>query len=340
MAITYKGAGIDIIKIKQSQQSIGNLIASTHKLQKKVKTMSGFGHYAGIVEMPGGTLLATHTDGVGTKVMIAQMMKKYDTVGIDCVAMNVNDIICTGAVPISFVDYIAANRNDQKIFNQIVRGLVKGATLAQVPIVGGETAILPDLIAGKSFSFDLAGMVVGILNKKEMILGNKIRTGDVIIGINSSGLHSNGYSLARKALLSKYSIREKIKGVGILGDVLLTPTEIYVKPVLQAIKESNIHGLAHITGGAFTKLLRLRKTGFVLDNLPDTPPIFQAIEDQGVEKDEMYKTFNMGIGFCIIAPKEEVEKIGRIFKKYKFSSREIGRISEKKGVYINKTRIA
>lgn len=165
MAITYKDAGIDIRKIKQSQQSIGNLIASTHKLQK-VKTMSGFGHYAGIVEIPGGTLLATHTDGVGTKVMIAQMMKKYDTVGIDCVAMNVNDIICTGAVPISFVDYIAANRNDQKIFNQIVRGLVKGATLAQVPIVGGETAILPDLIAGKSFSFDLAGMVVGILSKK------------------------------------------------------------------------------------------------------------------------------------------------------------------------------
>lgn len=340
MAITYKDAGIDIRKIKQSQQSIGNLIASTHKLQKKVKTMSGFGHYAGIVEMPGGTLLATHTDGVGTKVMIAQMMKKYDTVGIDCVAMNVNDIICTGAVPISFVDYIAANRNDQKIFNQIVRGLVKGATLAQVPIVGGETAILPDLIAGKSFSFDLAGMVVGILSKKEMILGNKIRTGDVIIGVNSNGLHSNGYSLARKALLSRYSIREKIKGIGILGDALLAPTEIYVRPVLQAIKESNIHGLAHITGGAFTKLLRLKKTGFVLDNLPDTPPIFQAIEDQGVEKNEMYKTFNMGIGFCIIAPKDEAEKIGKIFKKYKFSSREIGKISERKGVYINKTRIA
>ncbi|HET7337597.1 MAG TPA: phosphoribosylformylglycinamidine cyclo-ligase [Candidatus Nitrosotalea sp.] len=340
MAITYKDAGIDIRKIKQSQQSIGNLIASTHKLQKKVKTMSGFGHYAGIVEMPGGTLLATHTDGVGTKVMIAQMMKKYDTVGIDCIAMNVNDIICTGAVPISFVDYIAANRNDQKIFNQIVRGLVKGATLAQVPIVGGETAILPDLIAGKSFSFDLAGMVVGILSKKEMILGNKIRTGDVIIGINSSGLHSNGYSLARKALLSRYSIREKIKGIGILGDALLAPTEIYVRPVLQAIKESNIHGLAHITGGAFTKLLRLKKTGFVLDNLPDTPPIFQVIEDQGVEKNEMYKTFNMGIGFCIIAPKDEAEKIGKIFKKYKFSSRQIGTISERKGVYVNKIRIA
>ncbi|MGI0017771.1 MAG: phosphoribosylformylglycinamidine cyclo-ligase [Nitrosotalea sp.] len=340
MTITYKDAGIDIKKIKQSQENIGNLIASTHRLQKKAKTMSGFGHYAGIVEIPGGTLLATHTDGVGTKVMIAQMMKKYDTIGIDCIAMNVNDIICTGAVPISFVDYIAANKNDQKIFNQIVSGLVKGATIAQVPIVGGETAILPDLIAGKNFSFDLAGMVVGILNKKEMILGDKIKTGDAIIGINSSGLHSNGYSLARKALLSKYSIREKIKNIGVLGDALLAPTEIYVRPVLQAIKECNIHGLAHITGGAFTKLLRLKKTGFVLDNLPDTPPIFQAIENCGVEKDEMYKTFNMGIGFCIITPKDQVEKIGQIFKKYRFSSMQIGKIVEKKGIYINKLRLA
>ena len=339
MGITYKDAGIDISKIKQSQASIGKLIASTHKLQKKAKIMSGFGHYAGIVEIPGGTLLATHTDGVGTKVMIAQSMKKYDTVGIDCVAMNVNDIICTGAIPISFVDYIAANRNDQEIFKQIVRGLVKGAKDAQVPIVGGETAILPDLISGKNFSFDLAGMVVGILNKQDMILGNKIKKGDIIIGVNSSGLHSNGYSLARK-VLSKYSMRDKIKGLGVLGDVLLAPTKIYVKPVLQAIRECNIHGLAHITGGSFTKLLRLKKTGFLLDNLPISPLIFQIIENQGVARKEMYKTFNMGIGFCLIAPKEEEVKISQIFKKHGFHNRQIGRIIEKNGVYIDKLRIA
>jgi len=339
LGITYKDAGIDISKIKQSQASIGKLIASTHKLQKKAKIMSGFGHYAGIVEIPGGTLLATHTDGVGTKVMIAQSMKKYDTVGIDCVAMNVNDIICTGAIPISFVDYIAANRNDQEIFKQIVRGLVKGAKDAQVPIVGGETAILPDLISGKNFSFDLAGMVVGILNKQDMILGNKIKKGDIIIGVNSSGLHSNGYSLARK-VLSKYSMRDKIKGLGVLGDVLLAPTKIYVKPVLQAIRECNIHGLAHITGGSFTKLLRLKKTGFLLDNLPISPLIFQIIENQGVARKEMYKTFNMGIGFCLIAPKEEEVKISQIFKKHGFHNRQIGRIIEKNGVYIDKLRIA
>ena len=340
MGITYKDAGIDIKKIKESQASIGKLVASTHKLQKKAKVMSGFGHYAGIIEIAGGTLLATHTDGVGTKVIISQMMKKYDTVGIDCIAMNVNDIICTGAVPISFVDYIAANRNDQEIFKQIVQGLVKGAKEAQVPIVGGETAILPDLISGKSFSFDLAGMVVGILKKSDMILGDKIKTDDVIIGVNSSGLHSNGYSLARKALLSKYSIQEKIKGLGILGDALLAPTKIYVKPVLQAIKECNVHGLAHITGGSFTKLLRLKKTGFLLDNLPEPPPIFQIIENEGVEEEEMYKTFNMGIGFCLISPKGDVQKISQIFKKHGFQGRQIGKIIEKKGVYINKLRIA
>ena len=339
MGITYKDAGIDISKIKKSQASIGKLIASTHKLQRKARTMSGFGHYAGIVEIPGGTLLATHTDGVGTKVMIAQSMKKYDTVGIDCVAMNVNDIICTGAVPISFVDYIAANRNDQEIFKQIVRGLVKGAKDAQVPIVGGETAILPDLISGKNFSFDLAGMVVGILKKQDMILGNKIKKGDIIIGVSSSGLHSNGYSLARK-VLSKYSMHEKIKGLGVLGDVLLAPTEIYVKPVLQAIKECNIHGLAHITGGSFTKLLRLKKTGFMLDNLPEPPIIFQIIHNHGVEREEMYKTFNMGIGFCIIAPKEEEARIGQIFKKHGFHNRQIGKIIEKNGVFIDKLRLA
>jgi phosphoribosylformylglycinamidine cyclo-ligase len=339
LGITYKDAGIDISKIKQSQASIGKLIASTHKLQKKAKIMSGFGHYAGIVEIPGGTLLATHTDGVGTKVMIAQSMKKYDTVGIDCVAMNVNDIICTGAVPISFVDYIAANRNDQEIFKQIVRGLVKGAKDAQVPIVGGETAILPDLISGKNFSFDLAGMVVGILKKRDMILGDKIKKGDIVIGVNSSGLHSNGYSLARK-VLSKYSMSEKIKGLGVLGEILLAPTEIYVKPVLQAIRECNIHGLAHITGGSFTKLLRLKKTGFLLDNLPIPPLIFQIIENQGVARKEMYKTFNMGIGFCVIAPKEEEVRISQIFKKHGFGNRQIGRIIEKNGVYIDKLRIA
>ncbi len=340
MAITYKSVGVDIKKIKQSQAAIGKIIQSTHKLQKKAKIAHGFGHYAGIVEIPGGKLLATHTDGVGTKVIISNMMKKYDTIGIDCIAMNVNDIICIGATPISFVDYIAANKNDTTIFKKIVQGLAKGAKKARVAIVGGETAIMPDLFSGKGFSYDLSGMVTGILSKKQLVLGKSIKSGDVIVGMKSTGLHSNGYSLARKALLSKYSIKDKIKGVGVLGNALLTPTEIYVKPVLEILDKCKIHGLAHITGGSFTKLLRLKKIGFNLDSLPTPPPLMQLIEDQGIKQNEMYKTFNMGIGFCIIAPKSEVLQIKSICKKYKIKSQEIGKIIKKTGVFVNSKKIA
>ena len=340
MTLSYKKAGVDISKIKQSQVEIGKIITSTHRVQKKAKIAHGFGHYAGIVEIPGKILLATHTDGVGTKVLLANKMKKYDTVGIDCIAMNVNDIICIGATPISFVDYIAANKNEQKIFKKIVEGLAKGAKKATVPIVGGETAIMPDLFESKGFSFDLAGMVVGLVSKKEMVLGNSIKSGDVIIGAKSSGLHSNGYSLARKALLSTYSLKDKIKGVGVLGNALLTPTEIYVKPVLEAVQRCKIHGLAHITGGAFTKLLRLKKIGFDLHSLPKTPSLMQLIQDQGVRQDEMYKTFNMGVGFCIISPREEVKKIKFIFGKHKIVTWEIGDIISKKGVFVNTKKIA
>jgi len=200
MVTTYKKAGVDITGIKKSHSTIGQIISSTHNLQKLAKVAHGFGHYAGIVEIPGNKFLAIHTDGVGTKILIANMLKKYDTIGIDCIAMNVNDIICIGATPISFVDYIAANKNNQQIFKKVVQGLAKGAKKSQVPIVGGETAIMPDLFSGSGFAMDLAGTAVGILSKKEMVLGKSIRTGDVIIGIKSSGLHSNGYTLARNVL--------------------------------------------------------------------------------------------------------------------------------------------
>ena len=340
MALTYRTAGVDISKIKESQKAIGKLIASTHRLQKKAKMTHGFGHYAGIVEIPGRKLLATHTDGVGTKVVIANMMKKYDTIGIDCVAMNVNDVICVGATPISFVDYIAANKNNQRIFEKIVEGLVQGAKRSAVPIVGGETAIMPDVIEGKGFAFDLAGMVVGLIEKKDMVLGDRIKKGDVIIGANSSGIHSNGYTLARKALLKKYSVKDRVKGVGRIGDALLEPTEIYTKPVLEIVQKCKVDGLAHITGGSFTKLLRLKKIGYSIDALPKIPPIMGLVEEQGVKRDEMYKTFNMGVGFCVMAPKQQAARIISIFKKHRIASQEIGEVISKKGVFVNSTRIA
>ena len=340
MTLTYKDAGVDISGIKRSQAAIGEMIASTHGVQGQARTVHGFGHYAGVVEIPGGRLLATHTDGVGTKVVIAGMMKKYDTIGIDCVAMNVNDIICVGATPVSFVDYIAANRNSPSAFKKIVKGLVAGAVRSSVPIVGGETAIMPDVIEGDGFAFDLAGMVAGLVGKDDAVLGDRIAPGDIIIGANSTGLHSNGYSLARKALLPKYSLKDRIRGSGTIGGMLLEPTEIYAAPVLEITGRCNVSGLAHITGGSFTKLLRLKSAGYRIEHLPETPAIMGLIEEQGVRPKEMYRTFNMGVGFCVIAPGDQAAEIRSVFKKHGIASQEIGRITSETGVFVNSARIA
>ena len=347
MALTYKKSGVDVPGIEQSREAIGRLVASTHRgLRDATRTVHGFGHYAGIVEIPGGRLLATHTDGVGTKVLVAGMMEKYGTVGIDCVAMNVNDIVCTGATPVSFVDYIAANRNDRQAFSSIMRGLVRGAKRARVPIVGGETAIMPGVIRGgdrKGFAFDLAGTVTGLVGRRQLILGDRIRPGDVIVGANSTGLHSNGYSLAREALLKKrYSVHDRVRGVGRIGDALLKPTEIYVEPVLEAARRCRgITGLAHITGGAFTKLLRLKRAAYRIDSLPRIPPIMGLVQEQGVAPEEMYRTFNMGVGFCVIARADDAGEVISVFKGHGIASRQIGTVEAgRPGVFVGSVRIA
>lgn len=332
MGITYKDAGVDVNAIKKSQESIGRLISATHA---KKSTIHGFGHYAGLVEIHGDMLLATHTDGVGTKVMIANLMKKFDTVGIDCIAMNVNDIICVGARPVSFVDYIAANKNEPTIFDELVQGLSVGAQQADVPVVGGETAIMSDMFAGDDFAFDLAGTVTGLVAKNDLVLGGDIRVGDVVVGAHSTGLHSNGYTLARNALFPKYSIHDKVKGVGRIGEALLSPTCIYVLPVLETLQKCKVHGLAHITGGSFTKLSRLADVGFEIDSLPKTPPIMNLIREQGVDDAEMYKTFNMGVGFCVILPKDQTDCAISAFKNHDIEADVIGRVTDRKGIRVN-----
>ena len=313
----------------------------------------GFGHYAGIVKVGGGgARIATHTDGVGTKVMVANALKRYDTVGIDCVAMNVNDVICTGAIPISFVNYIAANRNDESKFAEIARGLAKGARRGAVPIVGGETAVMPGLFggggsSGRKFEFDLAGTVVGLLPQSKRdtagILGGRIARGDVIIGAHSTGLHSNGYTLARKAL-DGTPLRSKLyRGGPTIGDALLEPTEIYVKPVLDMLQDAKveIHGLAHITGGSFTKLTRLKRIGFEIDDLPPMPKIMQLVMERGrISLSEMYRTFNMGVGFCVVAPEDSAPLVTRAFSRYRIRSRRIGRVTASAGVTVGSARIA
>src|SRR5690349_14202318 len=191
-----------------------------------------------------------HCDGVGTKVVIAQMMNRFDNIGIDCIAMNVNDIICLGAHPLAFIDYIALRSANQHVVQEIAKGLVKGARQSDMAIIGGETAILPDLINGEDKNtFDLVGMVLGIVDKPNIILGDKIKIDDIILGVESSGLHSNGYTLARKVLLSKYSVDDTAPHlVHTVGEEMLTPTMIYVKPIIEILKQKHIsiHGLAHI----------------------------------------------------------------------------------------------
>lgn len=337
--ITYKDTGVDIKKVKKAHKAIEDLISETHGFKEGI--LSGYGHYAGLIEV-NDKVFALHTDGVGTKVLVAQMARRFDTVGIDCIAMNVNDVICVGAEPIAFVDYIAVKKADRKLTNEIMKGLVKGAREAGVAIVGGETAVMPDVIAGNKHAFDLAGTVIGMADKEKLVLGNKIENKDVIIGVESNGLHSNGYSLARKVLLKKYNIKEKIKELDkTLVDELLRPTRIYVKPVLEILSKIEVHGLAHITGGAFTKLTRLNgNVCFKLDRMPEPHAIFKLIQKHAKINDkEMYSAFNMGIGFCVIAPENVSDDVIEIFKKYSMRSSVIGKITSGKGVYTGKTRL-
>ena len=331
--MTYRDVGIDVDKIRAAQKSIGDIISATHAFPKKGRVLSGFGHYAGLVRL-GAQTIALHSDGVGTKVLVAQLMNKFDTVGIDCVAMNVNDIICVGARPIAFIDYVALKQPNEALIGEIARGLVEGARQSQMAIVGGETAVLPDVIAGEGENaFDLAGMVMGIVEKQ--VLGNSIKPGDVILGVESSGLHSNGYTLARKVLLSKYSVDENAEHlVQTVGEELLTPTRIYVRPVMDILKKVRVHGLANVTGGSFTKLPRLNKNvRYALDDLPAITGIFKQIQvDGNIDITEMYRTFNMGIGFCVIAPKAAADEIIRTFGKHEMRCLQIGTIEKGLGV--------
>lgn len=311
---------------------MGKAIASTHTLPKEGNVITGFGHYAGIIKF-GDQLMTLHTDGVGSKILVAQMMNKYDTVGIDCIAMNVNDTICVGATPIGYLSYVALQETNDILLSDLTKGLVKGARLSNVAIIGGETAILPDIITGhkKNYNFDLAGMCLGKLNKNQLLLGNSIKTGDAIIGLKSSGLHSNGYTLVRKILLEKHDINDKPEFLNVkLGTELLKPTAIYTKPVLEVLETfgKKVHGLAHITGGAFTKLGRLNdRVDYILDDLPPIKGIFrQLLVDGTMEVEEMYRTFNMGIGFCIIASKKESADLIKQLKSNKIDCALIGHI--------------
>lgn len=336
---TYKEAGVDIEAVRKIHKKLGEMLENKVEESEFVPLLQ-IGHYAGVI-CHGEHCYALHVDGVGTKILVAQAMNYFEPIGYDCVAMGVNDIICVGAKPVAFLDYLAVEKVNKKLITQIAKGIKRAAEESGVYVIGGETAIMPEMIKGarKQVGFDLVGMTFGYLKRNEIIDGSKITTDDVIIGLESNGLHSNGYTLARKILLEKYSLTEKIPEIeGILGEELLRTTRIYVKPILELKSMIQIKGIAHITGGGFTKLMRLakdRNIGFLLDKFPEFPPIFKLIMNVGrVPLIEMFRTFNCGIGMCIVIDKKNVNEAIDMFKKYNIQAKMIGRIIDKKGVFI------
>ena len=344
--LTYAKAGVDLDEVSKIRKDIFKQLSDTFKSRqgKFGCPLIEIGHYAGIIDI-GERALTVHSDGVGTKVLIAQMMDKYDTIGIDCIAMNVNDLICVGSEPIALVDYLALEKPNTKIVREIMEGLAKGAKEACVSIVGGETAIMPDVIKGiDGKGFDLVGLAIGVIDKDKVITGKDLQVGDTVFGVESMGIHSNGLSLARKALLPKYKVDQFVPELEkSLGEELLMPTRIYVRPVLEVLKRCKVHGLAHITGGAFSKLERLLlkpKMGLLLDDMPEPLSIFQLIKREGsIAKREMYRTFNMGIGFCLCAPRDEEDQILKIFTKHGMRAKTIGKVIGKPGVIVRGIRV-
>jgi phosphoribosylformylglycinamidine cyclo-ligase len=305
--LTYAKSGVDIHAENRSIDAMKAVLTTRRK--GFGAPMTEIGHYAGLLDM-GTFALAMTTDGVGSKVLIANAIKKWDTVGIDCIAMNVNDLYAIGAEPIAFVDYLAVEKVNPEQAAQIAIGLRRGAELSNMTIVGGETASLPEIIKG----FDLAGTAIGIVDKDKVITGEKIQIGDVLVGVPSDGLHSNGYTLARRIVAeSKYTYNDRMPGgEKTIGEELLTPTRIYAE-IIELVKKCDVHGLAHITGSGLLKLRRITDFGFEITDPLEPQPIFRFLQEQGgIEDAEMYRTFNMGMGFVIVVPESDAKRACRI----------------------------
>ena len=295
----YKSSGVNIEEGYRSVEKIKGYAKKT--LSPLV--LNGLGSFAGMMELPEGyrkPVLISGTDGVGTKLRIALDLKKYDTVGIDCVAMCVNDILCHGAQPLFFLDYIACGKLDADVSSELVKGIAEGCLQGEMSLIGGETAEMPGFY--EEGDYDMAGFAVGVCEKDQIITGETIESGDVLIGLPSSGFHSNGFSLLRKVFPD---FQERVNGERI-GDLLLTPTRIYTAIVMKALAQFDIKGMAHITGGGFIENLprMTQKKSLRLNVYKDAyklPAIYEVLASRGVDRESFYKTFNTGIGyvFCV-----------------------------------------
>lgn len=303
--ITYKDSGVNI---EEGYRAVSKI--KEHAQRTSIPgVLSGIGSFAGMFELGkyNNPVLVTGTDGVGTKLEIAFKMNKFDSVGIDCVAMCVNDILCHGAKPLFFLDYIACGKLRAEEAEALVKGVADGCIMAGCALIGGETAEMPGFY--KEGEYDIAGFAVGAVERDKIIDGSKIKDGDVLIGISSSGIHSNGYSLVRRLIPD---VNIDFNG-GRIGETLLTPTKIYVKPVLELLESFEIKGMAHITGGGFFENIpRMFKGDFTAVIEKDSykiPEIFKYMMSLGVEEKEMYNTYNMGIGFVLCVDKKDSENI-------------------------------
>ena len=314
MAITYKDAGVDIDAGDLFVQKIKPFVKSTFRPE----VMTHIGGFGGLFALKKckDPVLVSGTDGVGTKLKIAFLTNKHDTVGIDLVAMCVNDIIVQGAEPLFFLDYFATGKLKPQEHSDIVKGIAEGCKQAGCALIGGETAEMPSFYGEDEY--DLAGFAVGVVEKKKIINGSKIKPGDQLVGLASSGLHSNGYSLVRKALLEKagYGVQDTLSELGhaTLGEVLLKPTRIYAGTILRLVKEFDIRGMAHITGGGITentpRMLPKGAQALIKKGTWDIQPIFKLIQKKSqVDDDEMYRDFNMGIGMVLAVPKKLVAAV-------------------------------
>jgi phosphoribosylformylglycinamidine cyclo-ligase len=317
---SYKAAGVDVTAGYKGVQLMKNAVQSTYT-NAVISDIGGFGGlYAPQIQGMEEPVLVSGTDGVGTKLKLAFLMDKHDTIGEDCVAMCANDVICTGASPMFFLDYMALGKNIPEKVATIVTGVAEGCKKANCSLVGGETAEMPGFYPEDEY--DLAGFCVGVVDKKKIIDSKTIEVGDKVIGLASSGVHSNGFSLVRKVFdVNEENLKEYVEELGkTVGEALLEPTRIYVKPILKLIEEVKVKGISHITGGGFYENLpRMLRDGVSLKidkNSYEVPALFKLIASRGnIPERDMYNTFNMGIGMAVIVPENEVEKALNLLKE-------------------------
>jgi phosphoribosylformylglycinamidine cyclo-ligase len=315
---TYAASGVDVDGEERGMQKLGDWVTRSFALRPGLgRPVLPLGHYANVIALDDKRGIALSADGVGTKIFIAELMDRYDTVGIDCVAMNVNDLICIGAEPLAMLDYIAVQVPHERLLEELGRGLYRACELANITVPGGEVAQVREMLTGKreGWSFDLVGSAVGLVDLDRIITGTACKPGDAVIGIASSGIHSNGFTLARRVLLEQagLDVQAELPELGRrLGDELLEPTAIYVREVMTMLEAGlPVRGLVHVTSDGLTNLLRVESdVGFVVESLPEPQAVFKLLQKKGrVDTAEMYEVFNMGIGFCVICAAAAADEV-------------------------------